>query len=99
MKVKVNEALKSFDGKPLKDVDANGQAVDATIRTAMINALLSPVQKESGLEKVKKYKLAQKIYDGDEIDLDVDEIKLIKDRIGEVYPPVVVGQVYEILEV
>jgi len=98
MLVKVDILLKTMDGKVMKD-NVDGEAVDATVKQAIVNAVLSPVQKESGIDKVKKYELAKKIYASDEVDLDEDEIKLIKDRIGDVFPPIVVGQVYDLLKV
>jgi len=98
MLVKVNVPLKTLDGQTMRD-NVDGQAVDATVRMAIVNAVLSPVQKESGIEKVKKYELAKKIYASDEVDLNEDEIKLIKDRVGETFPPIVVGQIYELLKV
>ena len=82
----------------MKD-NVGGEAVDATIKMAIINAVLSPVERELGVEKVKKYELAKKVHISDEVDLNEDEIKLIKDRIGETFPPIVVGQVYELLKV
>ncbi len=99
MKVDVAQVLKNITGQPMKDTDANGEATDATLKLAIVNALLSPVQKETGIDKVKKYELAKKVYQNDEVDLNEDEIKLIKDRVGEVFPPLVVGQIYEILKV
>ena len=99
MLVKVDVTLKTLDGTTMKDNDGEGKAIDATVKLAMINAILSPVQKESGIDKVKKYELAKKIYASDEVDLNEDEIKLIKDRVGETFPPIVVGQIYELLKV
>ncbi len=98
MLVKVNVSLKTLDGQGMKD-NVDGKAVDATVRMAMVNAILSPVEKESGIDKVKKYELAKKIYASDEVDLNEDEIKLIKERIGEVYAPIIVGQIFELLKV
>jgi hypothetical protein len=99
MLVKVDVPLVTIDGQVMKDNDGQGNAVDATLKMAIVNAVLSPVQKESGIDKVKKYELAKKVYASDEVDLDEDEIKLIKDRVGENYAPIIVGQVYEILKV
>jgi hypothetical protein len=42
--------------------------------------------------------LAKKIFSDDEVELTVEEVALIKSRVGETFPPLVVGQVYEILE-
>jgi len=99
MLVKVNQILKTMDGQEMKDVDGQGNAIDATAKLAMVNALLSPVQNEKGVDKVRKYELARKIYQVDEIDLNEDEIKEIKERVGEIFPPIVVGQIYELLKV
>ena len=98
MLVKVNVPLRTLDGQVMKD-NVDGQAVDATVRTAIVNAVLAPVQKESGIEKVKKYELAKRIFENDEVDLNEDEIKTIKDAVGENFAPIIVGQIYELLKV
>ena len=98
MLVKVNVPLVTMDGQVMKD-NIDGQAVDATVRMAIVNAVLAPVQKESGIEKVVKYELAKKIYSNDEVDLDEKEIAMIKTCVGEGFAPVVVGQIFELLKV
>lgn len=100
MVINVSETLKSFDGQTMKDSDGQGNIIDATLKLALINALLAPVQNESGVEKVKKYELARKIYKAEnEVELTVEELSLCKKRVGEVFPnPIVVGQVTELLE-
>ena len=99
MLVKVNVSLVNIDGKAMKDDDGQGQVIDATVRLAIVNAVLSPVKTDKGIDKVKKYELAKRVYTSDEVDLNEDEIKLIKDRVGESFAPVVVGQIYELLKV
>ena len=99
MLVNVNQSLKTIDGQAMKDNDGQGNAIDATIKMAIVNAILSPVKNESGVDKVKKYELAKKIYNSDEVDLNEDEIKLIKERVGESFAPIVVGQIFELLKV
>ena len=98
MLVKVNVPLLTMDGQVMKD-NVDGQAVDATIKMVIVNAVLSPVERESGIDKVKKYELAKKVYANDEVDLNEDEIKTIKDRVGETFAPIIVGQIYELLKV
>jgi len=99
MLVNVSQVLKTMDGQTMKDSDGTGNAIDATVKLAIVNAVLSPVQKENGVDKVKKYELAKKVYASDEVDLNEDEIKTIKERVGETFPPIVVGQIYELLKV
>ena len=99
MLVNVNVQLRTLSGIDMKDDDGQGNAVGATVKSVIVNAVLSPVEKELGIDKVKKYELAKKIYSSDEVNLDEDEIKLIKERIGECFSPLVVGQVFELLRV
>ena len=98
MLVTVSVPLKTLDGQKMKD-NVEGKAVDATIKNAIVNAVLAPVQKESGVDKVKKYELAKKVFENDEVDLNEDEIKTIKDAVGEQFSPIVVGQIFELLKV
>lgn len=98
MLVKVDVSLKTLDGKTMKD-NVGGQAEDATVRMVIVNSVLAPVQSEKGVDKVKKYELAKRIFKENEVDLNEDEIKLIKDAVGENFAPIVVGQIYELLKV
>ena len=98
MLVKVNVPLVTLDGQTMKD-NVDGKAVDATVRMAIINAILAPVDKELGIDKVKKYELAKMIYVNDEVDLNEDDIKLIKEAVGKNFAPIVVGQIFELLKV
>lgn len=100
MKIDVSKELKTLDGQTMKDVGANGEAIDATVKMALLNALLAPEQKDTPVQKLKKGELARKIYKAEgEVDLTAEEIALCKKRVGEVFPsPLVVLQVTEILE-
>jgi len=100
MKIKTNVVLKNMDGIGMKDV-VEGKAIDATLKLAIVNGLLASTQKQdSGIEKVKKYELARKVYANDEVELDENEIKLIKDCVGAAFPsPLIVGQVFNLLKV
>ena len=98
MKINVNQVLKALDGQTMKD-NVNGEAIDATVKMAIVNAVLSPVDKETGVKKLEKYQLAQKVYNADgEVELSAEEITSIKKQVGEVFPPIIVGQVFNLLE-
>lgn len=98
MLVKVNIPLKTLDGQNMKD-SVDGQAIDATVKMIIVNAVLAPVQNEKGVDKVVKYELAKKVHSSDEVDLDEKEIAMIKDAVGENFAPIVVGQIFELLKV
>jgi len=97
MVLDVTKVLVSIAGEPLKE-SVNGVAVDVTLRMVVVNALLSPVEKDTGMKKMEKEELARMVYQNDSVELDVDQLKLIKDRIGEMYAPIIVGQCWRLLE-
>ena len=101
MKSDFTQTLKMIDGTAMKDVDSTGAAVDATLKLAVVNALLAPQkQEESGVEKIKKYELAKMIYKSEgETDITAEDITLIKKAVEKAFPsPMIVGQVNEMLE-
>ena len=97
MLLSTTKVLVNIAGEPLKD-SVNGVAVDVTVKTVIVNALLNPMEKDTGMQKLEKEELARKVYQNDSVDLTIEQVKLIKDRIGEMYAPIVVGQVWRLLE-
>ena len=98
MKVDMTEVLVGYDGKSMKD-KIDGELVDATVRQAIVTAVSSLVEKDSPMVKVEKDVLAMKVFQNDEVDLDEKEITLIKDRVGALYAPRIVGQIETLLTV
>jgi len=101
MKFDVNTVLKNLNGEVLKDSDGKGNVIEATVKLAIVNALLAPTQKqESGVEKMKKWELAKKVYGGGQVDLNEQEITLIKDCVATVYPSAqIVGLIWDFLKI
>ncbi len=99
MKVDMSKVLTTMDGKALMESDDKGEAIEVTAQAVVVNALLTPVQNEKGVDKLRKFELAKKVHGDNGVDLDEDDIKLIKDRVGEVYAPLIVGQIYDLLKV
>ena len=91
------KVLVTLAGEPLKE-SVDGEAKDVTVKTVIVNALLNPMEKDTGMQKMEKEELARKVYQNDSVDLTIEQVKLIKDRIGEMYAPIVVGQVWRLLE-
>lgn len=99
MKIDVNETLKALSGETLMDTDSKGTAIEATIKAAIVNALLTPAKSDNGIDKVKKYDLANRVYKAEnEIELTVEEAALIKERVGEAFGAIVVGQIWGLLD-
>lgn len=100
MKLNVDQTLKTLDGQVMKDVSTDGEAIDASLKLALVNALLAPKQEpDSGVVKIQKYELAKRIYIGGVVELTVEEVALCKKTIEDAFPsPLLVGQVVELLE-
>jgi len=110
----LGKTFKTLDGRNMtvniiddEKGSVGGQKVtkkDLTLREVITNSILSPPpqgqrDQMEGAEKARRYYLAIEIHTAiNQIELSVDDIKLIKDEIGRVYPPLIVGQAYEILD-
>jgi len=96
MKIQMNQELKRLDGVPLKD----GENVVA-LKKPCVEALLGIYPDETGLsgeDKLLRWRLAQRIDKGGEVELAAENIALIKKLVAKAYGPLIVGQVWELLE-
>ena len=98
MKVNLDVVLKDPKGKDLPSNDPDIQG-SLTVKEVVINSLLSQTsEKIGGMDKHKCYLTYKKITDAKEIILTAEEIASIKALVDKFYGPIVVGQVYEVLE-
>lgn len=99
MNINFDTKLVNFEGEILKDGVGDKQK-EATLGVVCVNALMlpSPDKNEDGNTKLKKYELALKIYKGGEVNIDTEDVALIKKDVSRAFGPMVVGQVYKILE-
>jgi hypothetical protein len=99
MVIDVSKNLVQLNGQPIMDMDEQGNAVPATVKNALVNAVLSPEQNEKGTQKVQKYELAKKLYRAEkDVEVTAEEVVLIKKRVEELFAPLIVGQIVELLE-
>lgn len=90
-----HEPLTELRGKGPEDT----KKVELTLGVICSRALFTPKQgPEPGDKKAERGKLAFRIYDAGEIELTSEEIVLIKQCVGEFLGPIVVTQVYDILD-
>ena len=98
MKIDFSRKLKTLDGKPIKIPKGK----DLTLKDAVTNALLQAHEDEKNLpgkEKAMRYHLSMRIYGAKEpILLKSEECTLIKDLVGKAYLPLLVGQIWEIID-
>lgn len=94
MNVKVDRPFTELDGTTIKE---GGKEV--TLKIAAIRALLSPQEKISEEEKIKRFNLSRRVYAGGEIDLTTDECALIKKCIHAVFDsPLIYAEADEMIE-
>jgi len=101
MQINFGQVLTAFDGTPLRQVKAEGQPPeDITLRDVAIEALCRATEERgvTGTQKFERFAIAQRIHKGDPVDLKVEEVATLKERIGELFPPLIVGRAFELLE-
>lgn len=109
MKINLNVKLMGLDKKPIiskKPIgcDKDGRPMfedeDLFLKQVCTTALLGDYQEKiDGDEKVKRFKLAEKIYDANgEINLQSEETTLIKTLIPKAFSVLVTGRALEILD-
>lgn len=94
------QVLSGVDGKPLQSPDAKNTK-GLTLGEAAMAALVAPLEEDKGMAGAEKFKLeelARKVYNSKAAHLTVEDIALIKTRIGKAYGPLVVGPAWRLLD-
>jgi hypothetical protein len=92
--------LRNADKTPMKRTPAP-DSPEVTIGEVIGDALLAVTESDRGLsgdQKNQRYKLWKKLEGGGEKSFNLEEASMIKQVVGNVYGPIVVGQVYDFLE-
>ena len=98
MKLSTTLKLKNIDGQPLLEPGPDNSAIPVTLRAVLTHALMFADEADTGETKAAKYGLAIEIQRMDEVVLKTKQVELLKASVGKPFGPVVVGQVYEILD-
>ena len=96
MKIDFSQVFKDLEGEVVNDAKT-GKPL--TLAHACAEVLLANDTKADGLDKLKRYDLASKIYKGEKDSLTVEEIVLIKELAGQMFTPLIVGQLYPMLDI
>lgn len=109
MKIAFDTVLKGLDGLPLLDEqqdsapepDAEKEKPEPLVlRKIAVRALMVVLESDRemrGEKKAKIWKLAMAVHGGND-EITAEDAVLLKERIGQAYSPLVVGQAYEIIE-
>lgn len=99
LNLKLNEPIRNLAGEAMRVSDESDETL--TLGGAAEIALLATFRDEQDLaaaEKVKRFKLANRLHGAETIDLETEDVALVKKLIGKAFPAIVVGRAYEIIE-
>jgi hypothetical protein len=97
MKLNFDAEILDLAGKPLP----NGPDGPMTLATIACSALIGVMQDDQSLpadDKVKMFRLAQQAIKAGVQEVKVEDVTLLKRRIGKMYGPLVVGRAYDLIE-
>ncbi len=99
MKLNLDAVLKNLKGESLKEKEGDKEK-EITLRDVFMVSLLANTQEQlEGPEKVKRYKLAQRVNMAQGmLELSVEDIAKCKELVGKIYNTIVVGAAYDLIE-
>lgn len=99
MRIDFGATLLGLDGKTPLTNGGVGEDKDevATLGGLTVNALLSPIGPIPAEEKIRRARLAELAFDRNEVDLTPEQLTLIREAIGAVFPPLAVMRAFELL--
>lgn len=103
MKMDFSTVLVSLEGKPIKESDAP-DSKDVTLGFIAVQALLGTMKGDDALggeDKLKLYQIAEKVADSrdkkKQIDIGVEDVAKIKERVGKMFGTAIVGPVFKLI--
>jgi hypothetical protein len=101
MKIKINQKLQDSEGN---EIIMPGKPA-MTLKDVIVSSVLQPKEQETQEVKYEKYALFKRIkeakIEADStiiLDIKIEELSLIKKAIGELQPPLIMGQCFDLLE-
>jgi hypothetical protein len=96
MKIDFSSPLIAINGSAIVYEERNVKR-DMVLADAAIEALMTPLDGESGNDRFQHAQLAKRIYDEKQVEMLPAEAETIKQKIGKVYPQAVIFPAYTLL--
>lgn len=99
--VDFTQTLSNIEGTKLTETGPDGKVQPIELWEVAVNALETGLPDDRSLTGVRKFELdqlARRVYKCKSCVLTSDELKTVKDRIGEIYPPLMVGAAWRALD-
>ena len=98
MEVKMNQILKTLEGKPITDPNHLKGLSLGDICIIVLQAQFEDEKNLAADKKIERWNLAQRIHGNVNVDLKAEEITLLKELVGKGWGVTVVGQAYDMLD-
>lgn len=91
-------------GRPCIEAGTGSNGTDpknltlATVASSALTAAIPDEPNQSAAVKVQRFGLALRVAAGGSVDLKAEEVAMLKDLIGKLYQPLVVGRAYDLLD-
>src|SRR5262245_14105775 len=91
----VDAPIYDLEGEPMQERIGNGTR-EARVRNFVVNALgMGNGEQLTGEEKIMRYRLGIRLADGGEQELSPEDLSTLKRAVATVYPPLIVGRIYD----
>ena len=102
MKIDFSTLLHGLDGEVLRTppMKQGEEGKLQTLSRVCVDALVAVERNATPNGKIsfERYQLAEKINDKKEVEVSAEEIVMLKDRVGIIFGPVVVGPAFKLLD-
>lgn len=98
MRIKLDEPIRDYKGQPIKVSETSEEHF--TYFDVFVNALNNQITGEllTAEEKNKMYQITRKMYSDKNPNFTTDQLTLLKERVGKIYPPLVYGRVCDLVD-
>ena len=98
MKYNMDQHLVGYNGTPITKTEDDKSPVSLGDALSMACVNANPQTHNTGDKKMKIYRILQKCNAEGDVELEAEEVSLLKELVGESYGVAMVGTVYDILE-
>jgi hypothetical protein len=96
VKIDFSQQLVGYDGRAM--VEGEAPVTLALVCAASLMAIRQDDQTMPVKDKLRCHEIAGKVYKGGVVELSPEDVTFIRDRIGTVQPPIIVGPAFALLE-
>ena len=100
MQINFDAVLVDFTGQAMKEPGSDGSKTDRDLRLGVVAALALNLQSEGDtpVSAARRGDLARRVWSGGEVDLDPEDVSLIRGCLHRIWTPLIVSQARDLLD-